>query len=120
MCRVRPVGEEVERREFVSSPGGLPRASVALGRGLCLSTRPSASCTFPTTARQCEKECVQPEPGLNECCIDMAAEDSPHQPPAASSERAPAPAPKPAAATFSSFINSESSHVKAPTLLSPS
>ncbi|KAH6866538.1 hypothetical protein BKA58DRAFT_422257 [Alternaria rosae] len=35
----------------------------------------------------------------------MAAEDSPHQPPAASSERAPAPAPKPAAATFSSFIN---------------
>jgi len=118
VCRVRPVGEEVERREFVSSPGGLPRASVALGRGLCRSTRPSASCTFPTTARQCEEESEQPEPGVNECCLDMAADDAPNQPPAAGSDKAPAPAPKPAAATFSSFINSESSHVTAPTLLS--
>jgi len=120
VCRVRPVGEEVERREFVSSPGGLPRASVALGRGLCRSTRPSACCTFPTTARQCEKESEQPEPGVNECCIDMAADDAPNQPPAAGSDKAPAPAPapKPAAATFSSFINSESSHATAPTLLS--
>lgn len=115
---MRPVGEEVERREFVSSPGGLPRASVALGRGLCLSTRPSACCTFPTTARQCEEESEQPEPGVNECCLDMAADDAPNQPPAAGSDKAPAPAPKPAAATFSSFINSESSHATAPTLLS--
>jgi len=118
VCRVRPVGEEVERREFVSSPGGLPRASVALGRGLCLSTRPSACCTFPTTARQCEEESEQLEPGVNECWSIMSAEDASNQPPAAGSDKAPAPAPKPAAATFSSFINSESSHATAPTLLS--
>ncbi|KAI4929041.1 hypothetical protein J4E85_005665 [Alternaria conjuncta] len=35
----------------------------------------------------------------------MAADDAPNQPPAAGSDKAPAPAPKPAAATFSSFIN---------------
>ncbi len=54
MCRVRPVGEEVERREFVSCPGGLPRASVALGHGLCLWDAPMLSpAPIPT---RCEKE----------------------------------------------------------------
>jgi hypothetical protein len=47
----------------------------------------------------------------------MSTDEVPNQPTASGGDKAPAPAPKPAA-TFSSFINSESSHVEAPTVLS--